>query len=83
MKIKKNDNIIVISGKDKGKKGKVIKALPKLDKVVVEGINVVKKHQKPRQAGKPGQIIEKPMPIHVSNVKKSSETKTKANTKKS
>lgn len=68
MKIKKNDNIIVLSGKDKGKKGKVIKALPKLDKVVVEGINIAKKHQKSRQSGKPGEIIEKAMPIHVSNV---------------
>lgn len=70
MKIKKGDNIIVLAGKDKGKKGKVALALPKKDKVVVEGINMVKKHQRPRKSGEKGSIIDKAMPIHVSNVKK-------------
>lgn len=69
MKIHKNDNVIVIAGKDKGKTGKVVKAIPKEDKVVVEGIGMVKKHQRPTRGGQKGQIIEKAMPIHVSNVR--------------
>lgn len=68
MKIKKNDNVIVIAGKDKGKTGKVIKALPEFDMVVVAGVNLRKKHQKPQKSGQKGQIIEKTLPIHVSNV---------------
>ena len=69
MKIKKGDNIIVIAGKDKGKKGTVLKALPKQDKVLVEGVNIVKKHQKAGRNGAKGQVIEMSLPIHVSNVK--------------
>ncbi len=68
MKIKKNDTIIVIAGKDKGKTAKVIKSLPKSNLVVVEGINMRKKHERARKANSKGQIIEKAMPIHVSNV---------------
>ncbi len=68
MKVKKGDNVIVLSGKDKGKKGKVVKSMPKLEKVVVEGINIRKRHIKPRRQGEKGQIIERPAPIHVSNV---------------
>lgn len=68
MRIKKGDNVIVLTGKDKGKTGKVLRSLPYLDKVVVEGVNIVKKHQKSRQQGKPGEIIEKSSPIHISNV---------------
>lgn len=68
MKIKKNDNVIVLTGKDKGKKAKVLKALPKLNKVVVEGVNIAKKHVRPRVAGKKGEVVERPMPIDVSNV---------------
>ncbi|PCI28072.1 50S ribosomal protein L24 [Candidatus Wolfebacteria bacterium] len=68
MKIKKNDTVIILSGKDKGAKGKVIKAIPAKDMVVVEGVNKVKKHQKARQAGKKGQTIEVTLPLHVSNV---------------
>lgn len=68
MKIKKNDNVIVIAGKDKGKTGKVVKAIPEMDKVVVAGINMRKKHQRPQKSGQKGQVIEKNMPIHVSNV---------------
>ncbi len=68
MKIKKNDEVIVISGKDKGKKGKVITALPKEHKVIVTGINQVKRHQKPDAMGNKGGIITKNLPIDVSNV---------------
>ena len=68
MKIRKGDNIIVLAGKDRGKEGKVIKAIPTEGKVVVEGVHIVKKHQKSRQQGKSGEIIEKAMPIDVSNV---------------
>ncbi len=67
-KIKKGDEIIVLTGKDKGKRGKVKRVLEN-DRVIVEGINVAKKHQKPIPArGIPGGITEKEMPIHVSNV---------------
>lgn len=68
MRIKKGDNIIVITGKDKGKKGKIIKALPAINRVVIEGINVKKKHMKPKKSGQKGQIIEMAAPLHVSNV---------------
>lgn len=68
MKIRKGDTVQVISGKDKGKTGTVLLALPKLDAVVIEGINVAKRHQKNRRTRSQGQIIEKSMPIHVSNV---------------
>jgi large subunit ribosomal protein L24 len=70
MKIKKGDNVIVLAGKDKGKKGKVLKAMPRENKVVVEGINVSKKHQRARRQNEKGTIIDIAMPIHVSNVKK-------------
>ena len=68
MKIKKGDNVIVISGKDKGKTGKIAKAIPAESKVVIEGINVLKKHRKARRNGEKGQIVEVSMPLHVSNV---------------
>ncbi len=70
MKIKKNDNIIVITGKDKGKSGKVIKAIPREDKIVIEGINIKKRHQRANRSGQKGQIVEQAHPIHVSNVRK-------------
>lgn len=67
-RIKSNDEVIVISGKDKGKRGKVTKVLPN-DKVVVENINLVKKHTKPNpQKGIEGGILDKEMPLHISNV---------------
>ena len=69
MKIKKGDKVIVIAGKNKGTTGTVLKAMPKESRVVVEGVHIVKKHQKPR-GGKKGVLVERPMPIHVSNVKK-------------
>jgi large subunit ribosomal protein L24 len=68
MKIRKGDKVIVIAGKDKGKTGAVAKAIPRLDKVVVDGINISKKSIKSRVQGQPGQKMEKAMPIHVSNV---------------
>ncbi len=66
-KIKREDFVVVIAGKDRGKKGKVLRVIPKKQRVVVEGVNIVKKHQKPT-ATTAGGIIEKPAPIHVSNV---------------
>lgn len=68
MKIKKDDKVIVISGKDKGKIGKVLRAFPDENKVLVEGVNIKKKHQKPIKGGKKGQIIDKTYPVDVSNV---------------
>lgn len=69
MKIKKGDTVLIISGKDKGKKSKVLEAFPKESKILVEGINLMKKHQKPKRSGEKGQVIELPKPINVSNVK--------------
>ncbi|MBZ9571852.1 50S ribosomal protein L24 [Patescibacteria group bacterium] len=69
MKIKKDDQVLVISGKDRGKKGKVLKAFPEEQKLLVEGVNLRKKHIKPRRTEEKGQIIELPAPIPVSNVK--------------
>lgn len=84
MKIKVGDNVKILAGKDRGKEGKVIKTLKKIDKVVVEGINIVKKHSKPNNTNDKGGIFEIEAPIHVSNVKKIEETKkaTKKETKK-
>ncbi len=70
MHIKKDDKVIVLTGKDKGKTGTVTKSIPQDNKVVVSGVNVLKVHQKARKSGEKGQIIDKTMPIHVSNVKK-------------
>lgn len=66
--IKKGDNIIVITGSEKGKKGQVIRVLKERNAVIVEGLNLLKRHQRARKAGQKGQTIEKAMPIHVSNV---------------
>ena len=68
MKIKKGDKVVVISGSDKGKEGIVQVVYPKLNKVVVEGVNTRKKHQKPRQNNPEGSIVEIYAPIDVSNV---------------
>ena len=70
MHVKKGDNVKVLTGQDKGKTGKILRAFPKLDKVVVEGINLRKVHQKPKKAGAKGTTVEKLFPIHISNVKK-------------
>ena len=69
MKIKVGDNVLIIAGKDKGKSGKVIKTLRNEDKVIVEGLNMVKKHVKPRGQDDKGGIFDIEAPIHVSNVK--------------
>ena len=69
MKIKKGDNVLVVSGKDRGKKGKVLRAFPRDAKIVVEGINVRKKHVRAKRAGQKGQIVEMPSLFSVSNVK--------------
>lgn len=68
MKIRKNDNVIVISGNDRGKTGKVLKVFPKNFRVIVEGINLRKRHTKPSQKNTQGGIIEKEAPIHASNI---------------
>jgi len=68
-KIKKGDDVIVITGKDKGKRGTVSRVMLDVDRVLVDGINMVKKHQKPNPAaGAPGGIIDKEMPMAISNV---------------
>ena len=68
MNVKKNDTVIVLSGKDKGKKGKVLKAMPETGKVVVEGVAMVTKHQKSRGQGMPGGIVSKEAAIDASRV---------------
>src|SRR5258708_2986322 len=67
MKIKKGDTVLIITGKDRGKEGIVSRAMPQVDKVIVEGLNVVKKHVRPQGQTRQGGVIEKAMPIHVSN----------------
>ena len=69
MGLKKGDKVLVLAGKDKGKNGKVLQVLRKKDRVVVEGINMVKRHQKPTNTNQTGGILEKEAPIHISNVK--------------
>ncbi|MFV0315952.1 MAG: 50S ribosomal protein L24 [Microthrixaceae bacterium] len=68
MRIRKGDTVVVLKGKDRGKEGEVIHALPKVNKVIVDGVNVAKRHQKPTRSMQQGGIIDKPMPIDVSNV---------------
>ena len=74
MKIRRNDTVVVISGKDRGKRGKVLRVDPGKNRVYVEGLNIIKRHQRPRslkdtqRGGKVGGVIEKEGPIHASNV---------------
>jgi len=68
MRIHRGDNVIVISGSEKGKKGQIARVLAEKQLVIIEGLNLLKRHQKPRKAGQKGQIVEKAMPIHISNV---------------
>ncbi len=68
MKLKKGDNVIVIAGKDKGKKGKIVAVLIDKNKIIVEGINMMKKHQRPRKSDEKGTKIDIAMPMHISNV---------------
>lgn len=68
-KIRRDDEVVVLAGKDKGKQGKVLKVLVEADRLIIEGVNLVKKHQKPNpQQNVPGGIIDKEAAIHVSNV---------------
>ena len=69
MHVKKGDSVIVTTGKDKGKSGKILRAFPKENRILVEGVNIKKVHQKRKAGGKKGEIIEKAFPIHASNVK--------------
>ncbi len=88
MKIKKGDKVQVITGQDKGTVGEVKAAFPKTNKIIVEGVNVRKKHQKPNQINPDGGIVDKEMPINASNVKldegkkKAKKSATKKTTKK-
>ena len=68
MNVKKNDTVVVLSGKDKGKKGKVLSVDPQSRKVVVEKVNVASRHQKPRKQGEEGGILQKETPIYASKV---------------
>jgi large subunit ribosomal protein L24 len=68
MRIKTGDQVVVIAGKDKSKRGRVLKVIPKENRVIVEGVNIVKRHTKPSPAHPEGGIIEKEAPIHASNV---------------
>lgn len=67
MKIKKNDQVLIVSGNDKGKKGKVLKSIPEKGRIVVEGIAIVKKHVKPKKSGQKGQTALSPRAINASN----------------
>ena len=67
MNIKKGDTVLIIAGKDKGKQGTVSRAMPQLNKVIVEGLNIVKKHARPQGQTRQGGVIEKAMPLQVSN----------------
>lgn len=67
-RIRKGDRVMVISGKDRGKTGLVMEVRPREQRVIVEGLNIVKRHTKPRPPNEPGGVIEKPAPIHLSNV---------------
>lgn len=68
VKIKKNDTVIVIAGNEKGKIGKVLKVFPKKQRVIVEGVRIVKRHTRPSQKNLTGGIVKKEAPIHISNV---------------
>ncbi len=68
MKLKKGDKVIVISGKNRGATGAITRVFPKENRVVIDGVNVVKRHRRPTAQSRKGQIIEKPMPIDASNV---------------
>jgi len=69
MKIKKNDQVLIIAGNDKGKKGKILKSFPSAGKIIVEGVALIKKHVKPKKSGQKGQMATVSRPINASNVK--------------
>lgn len=68
MKLKKGDKVVIMAGKSRGESGTILRALPRKNLIVVEGVNVVKKHQRRSSANRKGQIIDRPMPIDASNV---------------
>src|SRR5688572_15101426 len=69
LKVRRDDQVLVISGKDRGKSGRVLRVDPKAERVYVEGLNIVKRHQRPRPGSSdPGGVVEKEGPIHISNV---------------
>jgi large subunit ribosomal protein L24 len=68
LKIKKGDRVVVITGRDKGKEGEVLKVLPSESRVIVQGVNVAKRHTRPSAANPSGGILDKELPIHISNV---------------
>ena len=68
--VKKGDTVLVLSGADRGKSGRVLRVIPEKDRVVVEGVNIIKRHSRPTQKNPKGGIVEKEAPIHISNVKK-------------
>ncbi len=70
MHVKKGDKVTILAGKDAGKTGEIVKSMPKDNKVLVKGINMVKRHKRPTKQGSKGQIIDIEMPLHVSNVAK-------------
>lgn len=69
MKIRKDDKVLIISGKDRGRIGRVLRSFPKEARLLIEGINLRKKHIRARREGEKGQIVEIPAPLHISNVK--------------
>lgn len=68
MKLKKGDTVMVIAGKDRGQKATIVRALPKENMVVLDGLNLVKRHRRPSARNRKGQIVDMPMPVHASNV---------------
>jgi large subunit ribosomal protein L24 len=68
MKIKKDDNVIVIAGKDRGKTGKVVRALPRQSAVIIAGVHVRKVHKRATKSGKKGEVVDQAFPIHISNI---------------
>ena len=68
MKIRIGDNVIMLAGKDRGKTAKVLRAFPKDYKVIVEGLNLIKKHQRPKRQGQKGEVVSRPRQIDISNV---------------
>jgi large subunit ribosomal protein L24 len=77
MNVRKGDTVLVISGPYKGRRGKVLRALPKEERIVVEGVNMIKRHMKPSSRNQSGGIVEREAPIHVSKVMPWSETSRK------
>lgn len=70
MHVKKGDTVRILAGDDKGKTGKIVRSFPRENKVLVEGVNIMKRHERPRKQGQKGQTVERPMPVHISNVVK-------------